>query len=443
MGLLSRLFGSKKYVEAVPEETGIGSDGEAYRYVVVGAGPAGVSVAEELRRQDPGGSILMLSGESEPPYSRMAIPYLLVGQVGESGTYLRQQEGYYEQTGIEYRQARVAQLDTDGKRIALQGGGQISYEKLCLATGAQPIKPPIPGLDRPRVHHCWTLQDARKIIEYAGKGSNVVLMGAGFIGCIILEALALRGVNLTVVEMGDRMVPRMLDPVAGTMLKSWCERKGVKVYTSTRITQINQGTNNETLQVELENGKQLTSDLVVVAAGVKSNLDYLEGSGLEVEQGILVDEYLQTSNPNVYAIGDVAQGPDFANGGRVVHAIQPTATDHGRFAALNMTGKSAPYRGSMQMNVLDTLGLISVSFGEWDGVPGGEQAVSCDQNGFRYIRLEFSDDRLVGAQCVGRTDHVGVIRGLIEGRVELGGWKEKLKHDPHRIMEAYIACAQS
>jgi NAD(P)H-nitrite reductase large subunit len=175
---------------------------------------------------------------------------------------------------------------------------------------------------------------------------------------------------------------------------------------------------------------------------VKSNLDYLQDAGLAVDQGILVDEFLRTSDPHIYAVGDVAQGPDFENGDWVVHAIQPTATDHGRIAALNMAGKPTPYRGSMQMNVLDTLGLISVSFGEWDGVPGGDQAVLQDQQGYRYMRLEFDGERLVGAQCVGRTNHVGVIRGLIEGRVALGPWKERLKKNPHLIMDAYLACAQ-
>ncbi|TVT56689.1 MAG: NAD(P)/FAD-dependent oxidoreductase [Sedimenticola thiotaurini] len=416
-----------------------------YRYVVVGAGPAGVTAVENLRRHDPEGTILLIGGEQEPPYSRMAIPYMLVGKVGEEGTYLRQQENHFPNLDVKYQHAMVLHIDAATKRIKLNDGSSIQYEKLCLATGARPIKPPIPGLDQKGVRHCWTLDDARKIIELAHEGADVVLMGAGFIGCIILEALALRGVNLTVVEMGDRMVPRMLDPVAGTMLKRWCEEKGVTVHTSTRITQLesNPGETEDTLLVDLDNGEKIPAHLVVVAAGVKSNLDYLEGSGLATDQGILVNEYLQTSDEHIFAIGDVAQGPDFEHGDRVVHAIQPTATDHGRIAALNMVGKRTRYQGSMQMNVLDTLGLISVSFGEWDGRDKCDQAIMCNETGFQYMRLEFADDRLVGAQCVGRTAHIGVIRGLIEGRVPLGAWKEKLKMNPYLIMDAYLSCAQS
>ncbi len=444
IGLLKRMFGGGTKVVQAPLEEASSATGSAYRYLVVGAGPAGVSVVENLRRHDKDGSILLLGGEPEPPYSRMAIPYMLVGKVDEKGTYLRQDENHYQNLDIDYQNAIVRQIDSDAKCVYLNDGSHVQYEKLCLATGASPIKPPVPGLDQNGVHHCWTLEDARRIIELAHEGADVVLMGAGFIGCIILEALALRGVNLTVIEMGDRMVPRMLDSVAGTMLKRWCQDKGVTVHTGTRISQLepNPGDAEDTLLVDLDNGSQIPAHLVVVAAGVKSNVGYLEGSGLAIDQGILVDEYLQTSNEKIFAVGDVAQGPNFENEDRVVHAIQPTATDHGRIAALNMAGTQTSYQGSIQMNVLDTLGLISVSFGEWEGVAGGDQAVMCDERDYRYMRLEFDGDRLVGAQCVGRTKHVGVIRGLIEGRVSLGPWKDKLKANPHLIMDAYLACAQ-
>lgn len=445
IGLIKRMFAGAVQGTETPMKEDSGKEDSAYHYVVVGAGPAGVTAVENIRRNDPEGSILLIGGEPEPPYSRMAIPYLLVGKVGEEGTYLRQQENYFLNLNVEYRHAMVSHVDPAAKRIQLKDGSGIQYEKLCLATGARPIKPPISGLDQKGVQHCWTLDDARKIIALAHQGADVVLMGAGFIGCIILEALVLRGVNLTVVEMGDRMVPRMLDPVAGTLLKRWCESKGITVHTSTRITQLeaNPGETEDSLIVDLDNGEKIAAHLVVVAAGVKSNLDYLEGSGLATDQGILVNEYLQTSDEHIFAVGDVAQGPDFEQGDRVVHAIQPTATDHGRIAALNMVGQRTRYQGSMQMNVLDTLGLISVSFGEWDGRDRGDQAIMCNENDFQYMRLEFAGDRLVGAQCVGRTAHVGVIRGLIEGRVPLGVWKEKLKANPHLIMDAYLACAQS
>mgnify|MGYP003142014951 FL=1 len=407
-------------------------------YVIIGAGPAGVVAAETLAKTDPGADIVLLGGEADPPYSRMAIPYVLTGIIDHGGTHLRKTAGHYEKLGITYRQGRAAGIDVKAGKVLLEGGGEQPYDKLLIATGASPIKPPVPGLDRPGVHHCWTLDDCREIEKLAQKGSEVVLMGAGFIGCIILEALVERGVKLTVVEALDRMVPRMMNETAGTLIKDWCQAKGITVHTSTKVTEV--GEQDGRLAVAMDNGETASADLVVVAAGVKSNIGFIDGTGMKAEQGILVDEFLRTSADNIYAAGDCAQGPDFG-GGFNVHAIQPTSTEHGRFAALNMAGKVTPYRGSLQMNVLDTAGLISTSFGDWEGGDGTESAEALDRDRFKYLRLNFKDDVLVGALSLGRTDHMGVLRGLIQNRTPLGIWKARLMDDPHRIMEAYVAHA--
>jgi len=409
------------------------------KYVIIGAGPAGSVAADTLRAADPGSSVTIIGEENAPPYSRMAIPYYLVGNIDETGTYLKKQDGYYETNNIELVRSRVTGISPKDKSVSLADGSTRPYDKLLIATGARPVKPPIEGLDQPGVHHCWTLEDARNIIDLAQEGSHVVLLGAGFIGCIILEALAERGVDLTVVEMGERMVPRMMNETAGGLLQKWCENKGVKVFCNTKITQLEPNKDSsDTIQVDMDNGKSVPAHLVVIAAGVTSNIDFLEGSGIKTEQGILVDESMQTSLPDIYAAGDVAQGPDFFGGGKAVHAIQPTAADHGRVAALNMAGQNSVYQGSLIMNVLDTLGLITASFGQWEGVPGGEQAENLDADNYRYINLQFDKDILVGAITAGRTDMVGVLRGLIQSKVSLGPWKAALMEDPHRIAEAYV-----
>ena len=411
-------------------------------YVIIGAGPAGVTAADTLRKADPGSEIVMIGAEPEPPYSRMAIPYVLTGIIAEEGTYLRKDDGHYDNNAIKYRQGVVASIDPKKKTLKLQDGSTQDYTKLLIATGASPVRPPIEGLDLPGVHHCWTLEDCRNIIKYADKGADVVLMGAGFIGCIIMEALAGRGVNLTVVEALDRMVPRMMNEAAGNMVKAWCEQKGINVHTSTKVTKLEvSGDKTDTLKVNLDNGKSIPAHLVVVATGVKSNIGFVEGTGLKTDQGILVDEFMRSSVDDIYAAGDCAQGPDFSTGGWAVHAVQPTAVDHGRIAGMNMAGKSAPFKGSLNMNVLDTVGLISASFGKWDGVKGGDHAEAIDADNFRYMRLEFDGDKIVGALSLGRTDHIGVLRGLIQTEIKLGAWKDKLIADPHLIADAYVACS--
>jgi NADPH-dependent 2,4-dienoyl-CoA reductase/sulfur reductase-like enzyme len=411
------------------------------KHVIIGAGPAGVIAAETLRKAQPDSSVIIIGDEPEPPYSRMAIPYYLIGKINEAGTYLRKSDSHFTDAGIDVVQGRVSSVDAKSKKLALEDGNSMNYDKLLIATGSHPIRPPIPGMDLPGVHSCWTLEDGRNIAARATKGSNVVLMGAGFIGCIILEALASRDVNLTVIEMDDRMVPRMMDQNSGNLIKKWCQEKGVAVHTSTRVESIEEAGNS--LKVSLDNGDVLDADVVISATGVKSNIQFLEGSGIEAEFGVLVNNRLQSSSPDIYAAGDVCQGKDFSTGEYSVQAIQPTAADHGRIAAMNMMGKETIHQGSINLNVLDTLGLISSSYGLWMGVDGGDSAKLYDADRYRYISLQFEDDVLVGAQSLGLTQHVGVLRGLIQSRIKLGKWKDHLIKDPTRIMEAYLGCTQA
>lgn len=409
-------------------------------HVIIGAGPAGITAAETLRQNDPEGRILVVGDEPEPPYSRMAIPYLLSRHIEESGTWLRDPAHHYAERGIEIQRARVERLDAQAHRLHLDDGSSRSYDRLLVASGSHPAVPPIPGVDLPGVHACWTLADARALMQRTDADSDVVLIGAGFIGCIILEALRARGVRLVVVEQGERMVPRMMNDKAGGLIRAWCERKGIRVHTGTGVDAIE--ANGDRLAVRLTDGTVLPAATVIAATGVRPNTAFLQGSGVNVANGIVVDQHMQSSVTDVYAAGDVAEGVDFSSGGNSVQAVQPTAVDHGRIAALNMAGRDAAFVGGLNMNVLDTLGLISSSFGLWMGVAGGEKAELYAPDDFRYVNLQFEEDRLIGASAVGLTEHVGVLRGLIQGRQRLGVWRQRLMADPTRIMEAYLATFQ-
>lgn len=414
------------------------------QHVIIGAGPAGVIAAESLRKIDPDSQVMIIGDEPEPPYSRMALPYLLIEKIDESGTYLRKRDSHYRDQNIEIVRDRVTRVDADKKSLKLDKDGEVSFDKLLIATGSHPASPPIPGMDLDGIYPCWTLEDGRNIARKAKQGSKVVLMGAGFIGCIILEALAKRGVDLTVIEMGDRMVPRMMNQTAGNLIKKWCQEQGVKVHTSTKVESIEKGgLLGKGLKVNLDNGESLKADVVISATGVKSNTAFLDGSGIEVDQGILVNDRLQSSVPDIYAAGDVCQGRDFSTGEYTVQAIQPTAADHGRIAAMNMAGRDVRHQGSVNMNVLDTMGLISSSYGLWMGVDGGDTVELNEPARYRYLCLQFQDDVLVGAQALGLTEHVGVLRGLIQTGLPLGRWKDRLIKDPTRIMEAYLGTTQA
>jgi NADPH-dependent 2,4-dienoyl-CoA reductase/sulfur reductase-like enzyme len=410
------------------------------RHLILGAGPAGVIAAETIRKHAPGDEIVIVGDEPEVPYSRMAIPYLLIGHIGESGTHLRHDPRHFTDLRVDVRRARATAVDTAKRSVTLDDGSTLAFDRLLIATGSSPSSPPIPGIDSPGVNACWTLDDARAIAKAATKGARVLQMGAGFIGCIIMEALAARGVQLSVVEMGDRMVPRMMGPTAGGMIKDWCQAKGVQVHTGARVDAIEAGM---PLRVKLSDGSLLQADLVISATGVKPNIGFLEKSGITCLLGVLTDEHMQTNVPGIYAAGDCAEALDMISGKMIVSAIQPNAADQARIAALNMVGRKTPLKGVTQINVLDTLGLISTSFGDWQGVPGGDHVELTDRAAGRHLSLQFDGDVMVGCNSIGWTDHVGVMRGLVEGQVKLGPWKDKLLDDPTQLMEAYLARAQA
>ncbi|MGF1546515.1 MAG: NAD(P)/FAD-dependent oxidoreductase [Thiotrichales bacterium] len=413
-------------------------------HIIIGNGPSGVIAAETLRKLKPRDQITLIGDEPEPPYSRMAIPYLLIGNIDEHGTHLRKGADHFAQRHIDLVVARVETVTPEQHAVQLDNGTALTYDRLLIATGSHPIRPPVSGIDLPGVHTCWTLADARAIVAETKPGARVLQLGAGFIGCIIMEALAARGVELTVVEMGDRMVPRMMTAEAGAMIRRWVEQQGVQVHVNARVDAIE--VDGDALMARLDDSTTLATDLVICAAGVRPNVAFLKGSGVYYERGVFVDEYLRTSAPDIYAAGDVTESEGFHTHTRELNAIQPNAADQARIAATNMAGGSVRAPGSLAINILDTLGLISTSFGHWWGLSpeaGGHGVELIDADAFRYLSLQFNDDVLIGATAIGWTEHIGVLRGLIQGRVRLGERRSALIENPTGFMQAYLAAAQA
>jgi NAD(P)H-nitrite reductase large subunit len=413
------------------------------KHLILGNGPAGVVAVETLRRARPRDEIVMVGSENEPSYSRMAIPYLLEGNIDESGTWLRKTPDHFERLNVRLLAGRAVALNVEKRSVLFADGHFESYDRLLVATGSHPVRPPIPGVDLPEVQTCWTLEDARAIAGYAKPGARVLQLGAGFIGCIIMEALAKRGVKLTVVEMGDRMVPRMMTPKAGGMIKRWVEEQGIRVVTSAGVERIDRNAGGDSpLMVSLSTGDSLPCDLVIVAAGVAPNVAFLDATPVHVAKGVLVDSRMETTVPGIFAAGDVAEAPDLFTGAHLVSAIQPNAADQARVAAINMAGGNGQLPGVLAINVLDTLGLISTSFGQWWGEPGEAGVEQVDETAYRYLSLQFKGDILIGATSIGMTQHVGALRGLIQGKLSLGPWKDILLAAPQRFSEAYLARTQ-
>ena len=415
----------------------------AKQLLIIGGGPAATHAAETIRQFDRDARVTLIC--DEPAHSRMALPYWLAGQIPQQQTFTGSADSF-AQLNVTWRGGvRATQLNEPDRSVTLSDDSVIPFDELLLATGSTPNPLPIPGTDLPGVSHLWTLDDTQRVMDIAAncQRPRVVLIGAGFIGLIVLNAMHKRGWQLTVVERENQLLPRMLSATAAQLVHSWLRDRQVGLYRSTGVQSIAQAEGGD-LRVRLDNGTQLPADLVIVATGVRPNLDLVRSTNIQTEEGILVNDQMQTSVAGIYAAGDVAQGPVLGSGLREVHAIQPTAVDHGRVAGANMAGRTVRYAGSLSMNVLDVCGLQCCSFGRWDDAQADAMTI-CNPASLIYRSLYWTDDRITGAIFVGRphdmgmlTD-VGMVKGLIQTSVRLGTWKHHLQNNPFDVRRAYVA----
>ena len=284
--------------------------------------------------------------------------------------------------------------------VDIGNGRGLPYDRLLIATGSRPSRERIPGIDLPGVQTCWTLDDARAILAKARPGTRIVQMGAGFVGCIIMEGLLSRGVDLTILVRSGYMVRRMMNPTASGLIRRWCEAKGVKILTRTQPKGLLRTAAR--LQVDLGEGRDPSRRHVPQRRRRRSEPRVPGGQRHRDRPGHPASTPIcRAACPASTLPATWPNPPTASPGSAELNAIQPNAVEQGRIAALNMAGRPVRFKGGFVFNVLTTLGLASSSFGEWQGVPGGESAEVLDEPRYRYLNLQFDGDRLVGANCVG------------------------------------------
>ena len=426
----------------------------AKRHVIVGGGTAGLNAMTTIREYDKGESEVVLVSR-EWPYSRMVLPYYLGHTISESHVFTATAPRLAN-LGIQFAKAdaateadliaqfiprNAASLDTANNQLTLEDGVTIGYDDLLIATGSSATRPPIPGVDGDNIYNLWTLDDARGVLANIKEGMDVAMVGAGFISFTILNSVLSHGVNLHIIEIMPQILPRMIDSQGASMVHGWLEQKGVKLHTNTRVQGIEDVDGRKKLSID--GGEDITVDLVIMGTGIRTNLEWLEGSGIEIDQGVLVDDHLRSNVPNVYAAGDVAQGRELITGNREVHAIEPTAMEHGRIVGANMVGRDIAYRGSLLMNILDVQDLDIASFGDWSGSGDVTEFVNTSENVYR--KLVWNDDRITGAIIMGparsvwTTNDVGMLKGLVQSGTKLGGWKSYIQENPRDIKRPFVA----
>jgi len=411
------------------------------RHVIVGGGTAGMNAITTIRQYDRGASEIVLVA-AERPYSRMVLPYYLKGSISESHVYTANPSRLRTLDVQTYIGRRAVKLDTQANVLTLDDDTEVPYDDVLIATGSSPVRAPVAGADGAKVHSFWTLEQAQGVIRDIRPGCHVVMVGAGFIAFTILNAILAQGATLTVVEIAPQILPRMIDQEGAALVEQWLRDHGVTIRTSARLSAIEDAGARKRLR--FQGADDLVADVVIMATGIRTNLDWLQGSGIEIKRGILVDAQLRSNVPNVYAAGDVAEGRDLITGEPAVHAIEPTAMEHGRVVGANMAGQPLAYRGSLLMNIVEVQGLEIASFGAWDDAQA-EVFSALKPERPAYRKYLWHGDRITGAMILGRaqdvwtTNDVGMLKGLVQSGVRLGEWKSYVRQNLFEIKRAYIA----
>jgi len=411
------------------------------RHLIIGGGTAGMNAIRTIREEETERSTITLVS-AEKPYSRMVLPYYLDRSIAESHVFTATARVLGEWGVAAHLGKRATALDTKANRCTLDDGTTVEYDDCLIATGSSAVRAPVPGADGPGVHSFWTLDQARAVLAQIQPGRHVVMVGAGFIAFTILNSILSLGAKLTIVEVAPRILPRMIDDTGAELVQGWLEKNGVAVRTGAKLTRIDDVKARRRLKMAA--GGDLVADVVIMATGIRTNLAWLNGSEVKINQGIVVDDHLRSSVPNVYAAGDVAEGRDLISQTNAVHAIEPTAQEHGRIVGANMAGKDVRYRGSLIINIVEVCHLDVASFGAWDDAKA-ETASGVKADRPAYRKLLWRGERLIGAIILGpssdiwTTNDVGMLKGLVQSGVGLGSWKAHLKRNPFDIKPAFIA----
>ena len=415
------------------------------RHLIIGGGTAGLNCIRTIREEEGTPSeITLLSAER--PYSRMVLPYYLGESIAESHVFTATPASLAAWNVNTLLGRRAARLDTTAHTVTLDDDATVEFDDCLIATGSRAAKPPIPGADGPGVHCFWTLDEAKAVIAGVKPGSRVVMVGAGFIAFTILNAILARGASLTIVEVADRILPRMVDGACAEIVATWLARHGVTLRTGASLTKIEESRGRRKLS--FKRGAPLMADVVIMATGIRTNLEWLDGSGIETSTlpggGVVVDDHLRSSARAVYAGGDVARGRNLLTGAPEVHAIEPTAQEHGRVVGANMAGRDLAYRGSLVMNIVEVCHLDVASFGQWED-SGAEVYVATRRDRSQYRKLLFHGGRLTGAVICGpaadiwTTNDVGMLKGLVYAGGDLSAWKPHLSRNPFDVKPVFLA----
>ena len=402
------------------------------KYVIVGACAAGISAVEAIREVDPVGTITVISEETCPQYSRPMISDFVSGKANLEKMKTRDDQFWTKNAVQALTGKKAVTLNLAERTVAIDSGDKINYEKLLIATGGKPFVPKMEGSDKDGVFTFTTISDAERIAAKidAINAKKAVVIGAGLIGISVTEALVKRGLKVTLVELQDKILSLILDPQASDIVENVVKEAGVTTVTGQSVQRIIGKPENDHAvgSVSLTKGEQIPTDLVIVAIGVVPRTELLAGTDVKTNRGIIVDNFMQTNVPDVYASGDVAEAYDFILNQNRLLPLWPLATLEGKIAGYNMAGKKTAYSGGTNMSALKYFGIPIISIGLANPKEDStfEILVKHDAEKNVYKKIVLKDNVIVGMTFVNAIERAGILFYLMKNRVNVKKLKPEL-----------------
>ena len=380
------------------------------KYVLIGNSAAATACIEGIRTQDTKGEITVISSESRSAYGRPLISYALLGKIKKENMDYRPPEFYEANNVILKLGETVTKIDAKAKQVVLESGEKVAYDKLLVATGSRPFVPPLAGLDKVEKKFTFmTYADMEAIGAAISPDKNVLVLGAGLIGLKCTEGLLARVGKVTVVDMSDRILPSVLDSEGAAIVQKHLEECGVKFVLGDSAEAF------EANQVKLKSGKKIEFDILVVAVGVRPNVELVKDAGGKVNRGIVVGDNMKTSLSDIYAAGDCTEGYDKSIGANRILALLPNAAFQGKCAGINMAGGNSSFTDGIPMNALGLFDCHIVTAGIYEG--GCVTYTSANE----YKKLFVKDGKLAGFILINAIEGAGIYTSLIREGVSLGG----------------------
>ena len=437
------------------------------RYVIIGSGAAGMAAAEAIRRQDPSGALWVISSDPHGYYSRPGLAYYLTGDIPREMLFPFPND-HWRELGIRWHTGSVTAIDPVRHSVSLSGGMGLPYDRLLIATGAEAQLPDIQGNNLEGVLRLDSLDDADLILRLARRGQTAVVSGGGITALELVEALSARGMKVNYLLRGERYWNSVLDESESRIVEARLKSEGVLIHYQTRLVEI-LGRGNKVAMARVNNGqgdRDIPCAVVAIAIGIKPRAGIAKAAGLVVERGIRVNETLQTSSPDIYAAGDVAEVFDPLCGDYVLDSLWSPAIEMGTAAGMGMSGQATAYRKAAPFNVTRLAGLVTTIIGQV-AVNGGEKGKDKDSQGImrgdsevwrkhpeavvadthegnNRLRLYFRGNRLAGALVMGDQSLSLSLQRLVRGQHDLGELQRALTLPGARladILKNYVGSA--